>query len=194
MSIAKVEGKRHAHLANQHWSIAPALSQGNVKLQSDMAKGLVGPEQTLDGTALTSKELAEKVAIALLETEQDENEEQKETFTIVRLGPRKQMGSRFRQLYKEHFAAQKPHSPDSPLSTRLAHSNKDIGQDLQLFRSMTGSVEIDQGSILPSARMETVALPAVSWPIMSVQTSISPVSSVWTHVRATSLQRTSCQV
>jgi hypothetical protein len=197
--VARVKGKRYAHLANEHWSVAPALLEGEVKLQPDAAEGLVGPEETLDRTVLTSKELAEKAATALLETEHDENEEKKEIVTIVREGPRKQMGPRFRQLYKEHFAAQNLQSPDSPPSTRLANSNRDIGQDFQLLKSMTGS-EVDQGSRLPSARIETVALPAVSSPINNVQncahssTSISPGSSVWTHVGMTSLQKQLCQV
>jgi hypothetical protein len=154
---AQGKGKRHAYLATEHWKAALILlaKEDEEPQASGADKAAADPKQTVAGRVLmTWKDLGETAASALLE---EETEKQTVPVPIIRAGPRKEMGLRFRELYKEHFVATNLQRHESPAPPSKVPLGKEPSADTLNAKSMT-ETKIDEGARLSSPQLELCIL------------------------------------
>jgi hypothetical protein len=118
------QGDRYAYLEREHRSVAAALlakesvapEQHSEDAEADELKKMVAGNGKV---VMVWKELGATIA-SFLGYDENKADEEIDSEPVVRLGPRKDMGSRFRELYAEHFViANVPLEPDHPPSKSI---------------------------------------------------------------------------
>jgi hypothetical protein len=119
------QGYRYAYLEREHRSVAAALlaeesvasEQHSEDAEADELKKMVAGNGKV---VMVWKELGATIA-SFLGYDENKADEEIDFEPVVRLGPRKDMGSRFRELYAEHFViANVQLEPDHPDSKSIS--------------------------------------------------------------------------
>jgi hypothetical protein len=119
------QGDRYAYLEREHRSVAAALlaeesvasEQHSEDAEADELKKMVAGNGKV---VMVWKELGATIA-SFLGYDENKADEEIDFEPVVRLGPRKDMGSRFRELYAEHFViANVQLEPDHPPSKSIS--------------------------------------------------------------------------
>jgi hypothetical protein len=125
---SKVMGGRYAYLASEHWKVglAALTDEDEVRQQFKLAAAMAHQ----DGKVLMLwKELGATLAGQLVYKEESTDESEIAPEHVVRAGPYKEMGARFRKLYSEHFALRHDLLEPSEMSSQTRTSSDEQGRE-----------------------------------------------------------------
>jgi hypothetical protein len=130
---SKAKGGRYAYLASEHWKVglAALTDEDEVRQQFKLAAAMAHQ----DGKVLMLwKELGATRAGQLVYKEESTDESEIAPEHVVRAGPYKEMGARFRKLYSEHFALRhdmlEPSERSSQTRTSLDEKGREQGMEI----------------------------------------------------------------